>query len=210
MRWVHPFTCLLAGASGSGKSVFIARFLRHIDVMCDTHFDRIVLYYTEYQSDYRKLGSHIILREGLPTDGDDAGFVRPRLYILDDLMIEGSGSTVISNLFTRGSHHRNLSVFFVTQNLFHQGRSSRAISLNSSYIVLMKNPREKAQALYLARQVCPENQKFFQQAYEDATRNPHSYLLLDLKQTTSENCRFRTNIFPDDESHVVYVPNSRK
>ena len=81
--------------------------------MCDTHFDRIVLSYIEYQNDYRKLGSHIILREGLPSDGDVVGFVRSRVYILDDLMIEGSGSTVISNLFTRGSHHRNLSVFFV-------------------------------------------------------------------------------------------------
>ncbi|CAH0403841.1 unnamed protein product [Chilo suppressalis] len=106
---------------------------------------------------------------------------------------------------TKGSHHRNLSVIFITQNLFHQGKGQRDISLNANYIVIFKNPRYRSQIQHLARQVCPENTRFFQEIYYDATAQPHGYLLLDLKQSTPENCRFRTCIFPEDSKHYVYV-----
>jgi len=66
-------------------------------------------------------------------------------------------STRVSQLFTKGSHHRNVSLVLVTQNMFHQGPSSHDISLNSKYIVVFKNPRDKTQIVHLARQVYPEN-----------------------------------------------------
>jgi hypothetical protein len=49
-------------------------------------------------------------------------------------------STKVSELFTKGSFHRNIILVLITQNLFHQGPSSRDISLNSKYIVVFKNP----------------------------------------------------------------------
>ena len=42
------------------------------------------------------------------------------LIIIDDIMREADGRIV--DIFTKGSHHRNLSVFYITQNLFHQGK----------------------------------------------------------------------------------------
>jgi hypothetical protein len=66
----------------------------------------------------------------------------PTLIVLDDLM-DSAYSTKVSQLFTKGSHHRNISLILVTQNLFHQGHSSRDTSLNSKYIVVFKNPRAK-------------------------------------------------------------------
>jgi len=66
-------------------------------------------------------------------------------------------STKVSQLFTKGSHHRNISLILITQNLFHQGPSSRDISLNIMYIAVFKNPRDKTQIVHLARQVYPEN-----------------------------------------------------
>ena len=65
----------------------------------------------------------------------------PTLIVLDDLM-DSAYSTKVSQLFTKGSHHRNISLVLITQNLFHQGPSSRDISLNSKYIVVFKNPRD--------------------------------------------------------------------
>ena len=114
-----------------------------------------------------------------------------------------SACAAVVNLFTKGSHHNNLSVIFITQNLFHRGQ--REISLNSNYIVIFKNPRDRAQIRHLARQLCPENPKFLQEAYSDAVAKPFHYLLLDLKQDTPENCRYRACIFPDDEYHYVYT-----
>ena len=65
--------------------------------------------------------------------------------MLDDQMIDASKDKSIVNLFTRGSHHRNLSVIYIVQNLFYQEKDSRSISLNSHYLILFKNPRDKLQ-----------------------------------------------------------------
>jgi len=63
----------------------------------------------------------------------------PTLIVLDDLM-DAAYSKKMSELFTKGSHHRNINLVLITQNVFHQGPSSRDISLNSKYIVAFKNP----------------------------------------------------------------------
>ena len=74
-------------------------------------------------------------------------------------------------------HHSNMSVIYVVQNLFNRAKNYRTMSLNSNCIVLFKNPRDKAQ-VFLARQVFPHKPKILQQAYNDATHKPLSYLLL--------------------------------
>ena len=108
-------------------------------------------------------------------------------------------------LFTKGSHHRKISVILITQNLFHQVRFCRDISLNAKYLVLLKNVRDKNQLMFLARQVYPENSNSLYKAYLHATRKPHSYLLLDLSQDTDDRLRFRTDIFPTEQT-IVYSP----
>lgn len=210
-QWKHPWTCTLSGPTGCGKTVFVKRFLKHLERTSDTRFERVILYYGEWQSGYKELGANVEFREGLPQSSDWSGDPRPKLIIIDDLMRESSGgSGAIVNLFTKGSHHNNLSVIFITQNIFHQGKGQRDISLNAQYIVIFRNLRDRAQIQHLARQVCPENPKFLQEAYWDATSQPYGYLLLDLKQDTPDNCRFRTNIFPDDDYQYVYVPRNQR
>lgn len=206
-RWKHPFGALICGPTAAGKTVFVRKFLANETVCCDTSFDRVILYYSEWQNTYKTLGrGNVEFREGVPQFSDFADDPRPKLIILDDLMCEASGKSIV-NLFTKGSHHRNLSIIFISQNLFHKGL--REVSLNSSYIVVFKNPRDKAQIRCLARQICPENPRSVQEAYADATSRPHGYLLIDLKQSTPENCRLRSNIFPDEGHQVVYVPRAK-
>ena len=53
------------------------------------------------------------------------------LIVFDDQMINASKDKRIVNLFTRGSHHRNLSVIYIVQSLFHQGKISHSINLSS-------------------------------------------------------------------------------
>ena len=74
------------------------------------------------------------------------------LLILDDLMEELAGDKKASTLFTRDTHHKNDTVFFVVQNLFKQGKSMRDVALNSQVIVLFKSPRDVQQIRVLARQ----------------------------------------------------------
>ena len=119
--------------------------------------------------------------------------------MFDDQMIDAGKDKRIVNLFTRGSHHRNLSVIYIVQNLFHQGKGSRSISLNSHYLVLFKNPRDKWQILTLAKQMHPGQTDFVLNQYEEAVKRPFGYLLIDLKTTTQDNCRLRTNVLPSEE-----------
>jgi hypothetical protein len=82
---------------------------------------------------------HVRFHEGVPADFNNSG-EKPCLIILDDLL-NTAYSKDVCDLFTKGSHHRNISVILKTQNLFHQGKFCRDISLNAKYIVL-KNVRD--------------------------------------------------------------------
>ena len=88
-----------------------------------------------------KLGLNITNQEGLPeTDGNAQG--DPSLIVLDDLLNEVYSKDVC-DLFTKGSHYRNISVLLLMQNIFHQGTNCRDISLNAKYLLLLKNVRDK-------------------------------------------------------------------
>jgi len=41
--------------------------------------------------------------------------------------MDSAYSTKVCQLFTKGSHHRNISKVLITQNVFHQAQSSRDI-----------------------------------------------------------------------------------
>ena len=120
-------------------------------------------------------------------------------------MAELANDSRLSKLFTKGSHHQNLSVIFITQNLFHQGKEMRNVHLNSHYMVLFKNPRDKSQIMHLARQMYPGKGKSFQKAFLEATSPGYGYLFIDLRPETSDICRLRTHIFDADKC-VIHEP----
>ena len=76
--------------------------------------------------------------EGIPGESDKY-FKKSKgnLIILDDLMDEASKSLKVTQLFTCGRHD-NLSVIYLTKNLFHKNLC--ALSYNSDYMVIFKNP----------------------------------------------------------------------
>jgi hypothetical protein len=76
----------------------------------------------------------------------------------------------ISDLFTKGSHHRNLSIIYIVQNIFHQGKEMRNIRLNAHYIVLFKSPRDKQQISMLARQINPGKVQEFMRTSDQVTK----------------------------------------
>ena len=196
---------ICAGPTSAGKTVFVQRLLKNLPDMADVNFDRILFYYSEWQESYRVDNIKIEFREGLPRNEDYSNDPELRkLIIIDDLMRESANNATILDLFSKGSHHRNASVIYICQNIFHKGQ--RDISLNANYMVLFKNPRDRTQIQHLARQLYPEDSKFLQEAYYDSTAKPYSYLVIDLKQSTPEEFRFRSCIFPDDEYHYAYIP----
>ena len=112
---------------------------------------------------------------------------------------------VVLEMFTVGSHHKNLSIFYITQNFFSCGKFARDISLNTHYIILFNNPRDCLQISYLGRQMYPNNSKFLSECYEDATRKAHGYILFDLTQKIDQRNRIQTNILPG-QMRTIYTP----
>lgn len=201
LRWKHPFTAIVAGPTSCGKSFFVAQLLNSLSSMSDVKFNSVIWCYSVWQPLYSdvKLKLDVTFNKGMLDieDGEAlAGFRPPRLIIVDDLMRESDQK--LADMFTKDSHHRSVSVIYITQNLFHKGRWNRDISLNTHYIVAFKNPRDRAQFSHLSRQVCPQNTRFLEEAYQEATKRPHGYLLLDLKQSTDDSLRYRTNILPGE------------
>ena len=109
------------------------------------------------------VGRILQFHEGVPDNFANADN-KPRLIILDVLLNEAYSGEVCK-LFTKGTHHRNISVILITQILFHQTNHCRTISLNEKYIVLMKNTRDKKRFTYLASQVYPEDSAGLYEAY---------------------------------------------
>ena len=137
-RWQHPFTCIVAGPTGCGKTTFVARLLRNASAMIDPPPERVTWYYGEWQTAYENLDiPNMRLEEGLPTSFDNG---KRGLVVLDDLMAETDSR--VTNLFTKKSHHSDTSVIYLVQNLFSKNKESRTISLNAQYMIVFKNPRD--------------------------------------------------------------------
>jgi hypothetical protein len=206
--WRHPFNAILSGSSGTGKSYFTERFCKHVDLMVDTPIKEILWCFSEIGSVKNKtpVDPRITYHQGIPIVEELPPIDGARLLIIDDMMTSAVEEVV--QLFTKKAHHNNISVIYITQNLFY--RHQRDISVNAHYIVCMASPRTTQQIATLASQIFPKSSAYVLDAYRDATRDAYSYILLDLNPNTPEQHRLRTNIFPDDGPYpTVYIPIER-
>jgi hypothetical protein len=204
--WKHPFNCIISAPTKSGKTEFVKKLVLFIDQMIEPTPIQIFWCFSEWQKAYSELSKikkNIEFITGFPDiETLKKNIKTPKLLILDDMMHDMKGDTNLTQLFTKGSHHWNLSIIHIVQNAFYEGlRTSR---INAQYIVLMKNPGDRLQIQTLGRQIFPGS-KHFIEAYDDATAKAYGYIVIDLNQTTPENMRLRTNIFPTDEKQIVYV-----
>jgi hypothetical protein len=203
----HPFTMVIAGPTMSGKTFFVRQLLTKSNLI-EPPPERIVWIYSEWQPEYDRLRDHF--QQGIEfIKGWSAELYEKfhpgirNLLVLDDVMGSTKNDGTLSDLFTKGASHRNLSVLFITQNLFFQGRSAVDVRRNSQYIILFKCRQDKRQVAHFARQTFPENPLFLMNAFADAVSEDHGHLLIDLKPTCPEEYILRSNVLNDDI--VVYM-----
>ena len=192
---------IIAGPSHSGKTTFVMQLLDHSNEIFRTAPRRVVWCYGIYQ---HELNSRLV-EKGYVAHHDiiPVSEIEPYdVIILDDLIHESKNSGDVTAMFTRAAHHKPCFIIFIMQNLFPPGREARTRSLNTHYYVIFKNPRDKSQIEFLARQILPHNSKALITAFEAATEKPHSYLFLDLTQQCPEQYRYRGNIF--DKPMLIY------
>lgn len=194
LPFIHPFTMIIAGPSSCGKTTFVSNLIRQSKKLLHPNISKILWCSPESTSLPKNLNFlNIDFYKSIPEtiENEDNENL---LLVLDDLMIDVYNKQVCE-LFTKGSHHRNLSIILLIQNIFHQGKFCRDISLNAKYIVLFKNPRDMSQILPLARQIFPQNVREFVKVYNEVTLPAHGYIVLDLTQNGNNLFRIRSNIF---------------
>lgn len=212
----HPFSMAVCGPTKSGKTFWVYMFLKSCAEMIQSAQDKemkIMFCFSVEQYLYDNMRQNIknlIFYKGIPNmeavykyfDGKNG------IIVFDDLMYEIMRNIDMLKLFTQGVHHYNVSVIFMTQNVFQQGIYARTIALNVKYLILFNNPRDKAQIKYLGSQIYPGKGNILLEAYIDATNGKQwGYILIDLSSNCPEFLRMRTNVLPDEsEPIVVYRP----
>jgi Cdc6-like AAA superfamily ATPase len=212
LRLQSPFSWLVAGGSGCGKTTKVLHFLKHHKIMTtNPHCENIIYYYNQWQDQFEKFKDENIVSswiQGCPTLSE----IKEQTYhhkekgsiiVIDDFA-HILGKDVLE-LFTVYSHHGNCSTIFLSQNLFDKNPIFRQISLNSSYISIFKNPRDKQQIRLFAKQIEPTNHKFIIDSYMEATKKPYSYLFFDNRQTTPDQLRVRSCILPHEQPMIAWL-----
>lgn len=206
VRLRSPFTAMIAGPTGSGKTHLTMKLIAKARDVAFPPPVEIIYCYGVWQPAFKQLANTVTLHEGMidvrseiPSDGEN------RWLIIDDLMQEAGGSETDA-IYTKFSHHKNVSVFFIVQNLF--AKHIRTISLNTHYFFLFKNPRDGTTVSSLASQAFPGRVQAVMEAYRDATSSPNSFLLIDLRQETHDTMRLLGNYASDEKPMSVYIPKN--
>ena len=155
--------------------------------------------YKRWQPLYDEICRTVIPRvefvRGIPYDLDGDHYFDPQIrnvIVLDDLMSTAAKDPRINDLFTEGSHHRNLSVVTLNQNLFFGKDPTQR--RNCHYLVLFNNPVDRQPVTTLGRQMYPSRMNFLLQKFDEATVRPYAYLLVDLKPMTPDSLRLRSDV----------------
>lgn len=217
----HPFTCLISGPTGSGKTYLLRRILASFKDSFTPNMNALNVLWIHGQVQHIHM---IPIGPGVKTryihfNGEsksklqtivenEISIEKPDVIVVDDLMGQLKADKFLEDLFTKKSHHLNISVFLLVQYLFVDTDVMRTISRNCHYIILLKSVRDRLQIMTLARQIFPGKSKFFMDAYEDAMNKSYNNIRLDLTPGTPDNFRFQTKYLPEDWPIVIYKPKN--
>ena len=240
----HPVRCIIAGGSGTGKTVLLCNLLinSHRLISSETTttpkedgFDLVILVYKTNQPAYDILRnfyqSNIITFQTslVGVDDDDDGqddakqseIVLKRILderkpqrpvIVFDDGIGGENFPFLVNIYTRLSHHLNLSSFLLTQTLFDQTNCKRSgylriLNRNATLLLLTKNPRDVNSLRILVHQFHPNLTSARQLISEilSALTEPYSYIALNFSQETPDLLRVVGNLLHDKKPYLPFV-----
>ncbi len=150
MRLAENFTCIVAAPSGAGKTVLVLKILAARDELFKQDVNIVIFFYKQWQNIYAAAlnAGHVdIFIQGMPTPElieehcDKFKNSGGSVVVVDDFMTDKKDMPTITDLFTVSAHHKKICTFFLSQNLFSKNKEFREISLNSSYLLALKNPR---------------------------------------------------------------------
>ena len=209
IRFKENFKIFVCGPSRCGKTVFIKDLLQNIPSITKQNISKVIYVYKVWQhifEDMKLQGLvHFFLREeeNIVEKIKKLSFGEYSLVIFDDL-INSKILEEISNLFVVDGRHSNYSMIFTSQRMFVNNEYFRQISNNCDYIVVFKNPRNYSEIRTLAQQLTPISLDLLE-IYTKATKDPFTYLLINLTQECNEDVKFLSHLFDYDHYVKTYV-----
>ena len=191
-RFKTPSSILVVGPSGCGKTCFTeSLLLDHLEELFLSPPPTIHYCYGVWQDGFQDMKDvGVQFHEGIPeTDHLRLWFPKGGLLVLDDLMAEGGVDKELLDLFTKHSHHQNITVLYLCQDMFPPGKYAKSISRNAHYIVAFKNPRDQLGMRNLLLQAFPTRWQDMMDVYQKVTERPFGYMVLDLHPGSGDRKR---------------------
>ena len=211
LRLKKNFKIFLSGPSGCGKTTFISDLITNLDQISVDPPKKVIYFYKEWQTKFtdmeQTLGVNFIEDNDMIIE-QIKDFSVPALVIFDD-MLNSENLKAVAQLFTVFGRHLNLCLAFLTQRLFNNNEFFRQISQNSDYIGVFKNPRNSREIRTLASQITPKTLELLT-IYQKATKDPYSYVLINLTQEGLPQLKYISNVFSKNHVVKVYVSSSCK
>ena len=153
VKFQSPCTWIVSGMTGSGKTTSLYNLLKSKDTMFEEPPQKIIYCYSVWTKLFGDMEKNFEFVQGMSHPDKIKGIFdgHHHLICLDDLQHKVSNSKEAEKLFTQLSHHNNLSVIYLNQNLYYQGKCARTLNLNTAYTILMRNPRNTQQVALLGR-----------------------------------------------------------
>ena len=104
------------------------------------------------------------------------------------------------DFFTKHSHHQNITVLYLCQDMFPLAKYAKNIFRNAHYVIAFKNPRDQLGMRNLLLQAFPTCWQDMMDVYQKATERPFGYTVLDL-HPASDN---RKRVFSHLLTHEGY------
>lgn len=168
---------IISGPTGLGKTQFI------LELICQKlvyPFPKNIYYMYKVEQEFMCTWAEteeqpIRFIHGLQFEEMDTS--EPSMLIIDDLMLSTDKET--AELFILRSHHRQVSLFYITQSLFHNCDQYRLMSNNAHYYVIFNNKHNASQINHLARQVfIGKEQHRIINAYKRACQKQYGFIVL--------------------------------
>jgi nucleoside-triphosphatase THEP1 len=210
MQLAWQSTMLIVGSSGKGKSTLCRKIIKDRNAIFNVNSQPVLWCYESIESIPAELhhAKDVILHHGIPDmDEIKKHMDRKLLIVLDDLQTQMKNSVFLEKLCTVVCHHYDCQLIILLHTVYY-GPTIRNLRLQASYIILFKNNNDKMSVRCLGNQLMPEDSKTFLAIYNEATKEPYSYLLIDLYKACPDELRFRSNVLPREVTYV-YVPNKK-
>ena len=206
IRLKENFKLFVSGPSRCGKTFFISELLENIETFAKDPPETILYIYKIWQTKFDEMKSVV---DGFIEDNENV--VRQikelalgqRVFVIFDDLINSKSLVDIATLFTVDGRHMNMSMAFLTQRMFVNNEHFRQISQNCDYFCIFKNPRNSSEIRTLAQQLTPGSLSLIE-IYKEATKNPFSYLLINLTQECDPSVKYLSHVFNENHSLKVY------